>query len=325
LPDETEESASRPFWSGTISFGLVSIPVTLFAANRPSRVALHMIGPHGRQLRRRYFSQDDRELTTDEIVRGYEIKKNDFVVVTDEELDRLAPEKSRDIDLRRFVPYSDIPKLYFEHAYFLAPGGASGRAYRLLADTMEKTGQAGIATFVMRGKEYLVAIVAENGILRAETLRFFDEVRQPQDVGLPDVQHVSKTVVRRFEQLIDKHASDELPRDEMHNREADTLLDLAERKASEREDTIGSRAKKGQEHPSARPVDLVEALRRALQTQPQSRSAEANGAGEKKATSQRGLDQQSKQDLYERAKELNISGRSKMTREQLIAAIQNAA
>jgi DNA end-binding protein Ku len=190
---------------------------------------------------------------------------------------------------------------------------------------MEKTGQAGIATFVMRGKEYLVAIVAENGILRAETLRFFDEVRQPQDVGLPDVQHVSKTVVRRFEQLIDKHASDELPRDEMHNREADRLLDLAERKASEREDTIGSRAKKGQEHPSARPVDLVEALRRALQTQPQSRSAEANGAGEKKATSQRGLDQQSKQDLYERAKELNISGRSKMTREQLIAAIQNAA
>ncbi len=120
--DDPEESAARPFWSGTITFGLVSIPVALFAASRPSRVALHMIGPDGHRLRRRYFSQKTgRELDADDIVRGYEIEKGQCVVITDDELDRLAPEMSRDIDHRRFVPSGDIPKLCFEHGYFLAP------------------------------------------------------------------------------------------------------------------------------------------------------------------------------------------------------------
>src|SRR5690348_10120784 len=135
-----------------------------------------MIGPEGRALSRRYYSsKTDRELSGADIVRGYEIKKNKFVVVSDEELEKLAPEKSRDIDLKRFVDIDSISPMYFEHAYFLAPASASVKAYRLLAEVMEKTKQAGIATFVMRGKEYLVAIVAENGILRAETMRFADE------------------------------------------------------------------------------------------------------------------------------------------------------
>src|SRR5690606_22010540 len=97
-----------------------------------------------------------------------------FVVVTDEELEALAPEKSRDIDLRRFVDVGAIAPEMCERAYFLTPAGGSTKAYRLLAAAMERTGRAGIATFVMRGKEYLVAILAENGILRTETLRFAD-------------------------------------------------------------------------------------------------------------------------------------------------------
>jgi DNA end-binding protein Ku len=199
LPDEEldEQSASnRPFWSGTITFGLVSIPVNLFPANRGDRVSLRMLGPNGKPLARRYYSeQSGRDLDAEDIVRGYEIKKDRFVDVTDEELERLAPERSRDINLRRFVDDKSIPRLYFERGYFLAPAGST-RAYHLLAQTMERTGRAGIATFVMRGKEYLVAITADNGILRAETMRFADEIRAPEAIGLPKKQKATPAAVR---------------------------------------------------------------------------------------------------------------------------------
>src|SRR5207248_7073669 len=125
-------------------------------------------------------------------------------VVTDEELERLAPEKSRDIDLRRFVEAEAIPPMYFERSYFLVPAGGSAKAYRLLAATMEETHRAGIATFVMRGKEYLVAILSENGILRAETLRFSDEIRSPEDVGLPEAPKNAIDKARDFERDIAK-------------------------------------------------------------------------------------------------------------------------
>ena len=118
-----------------------------------------MLGPDGQPLARKYYSQkSERDLNADEIVRGYEIKKDKYVVVTDDELERLAPEKTRDIDLKLFVPENSIPPIYFERGYFLTPAAGSQKAYKLLAETMKKSGLAGIATFVMRGKEYLVAI-----------------------------------------------------------------------------------------------------------------------------------------------------------------------
>jgi len=139
-----------------------------------------MIGPEGEPLARRYYSQaTGKDLDSEEMVRGFETDKGKFVIVTDQELERLAPDKSRDIDLRRFVDKDAIPPLLFDRGYFLVPDGGSEKAYRLLAATMENNNKAGMATFVMRGKEYLVSILAENGILLAETLRFPDEVREP--------------------------------------------------------------------------------------------------------------------------------------------------
>src|SRR5690606_8881941 len=121
----------------------------------------------------------------EEIVRGFDVGDGQYVVVTDEELEALAPDKSRDIDLRRFVPRHELPMANFERAHFMAPTSDSNKAYRLLTKTLEETNRIGIATFVMRGKEYLVAIIAEGGLLRAETLRFADEIRTPADIGLP--------------------------------------------------------------------------------------------------------------------------------------------
>ena len=189
----------RSFWSGTIAFGLVSIPVSLYVASRSGGISLRMVDEDGTPLRRRYFcSKDGEPLEADDIVRGYEVEKDRFVIVKDEELEALAPEKSREIDLKRFVPLAQIDPIWFERGYFLAPDKGAMKAYRLLANTMEQEGRAGIATFVMRGKEYLVAIIGQQGLLRAETLRFHDELRTPDDVGLPTLDKADAKRIRRW-------------------------------------------------------------------------------------------------------------------------------
>jgi DNA end-binding protein Ku len=159
---------SRAFWSGTLSFGLVSVPVYLYPATRRHRVALRMLGPDGTPLSRRYYSGgdggDDREggesgeeVPYQELVRGYELPSGEYVTVTDEELASLAPEKSREIDLRRFVPAEQVPPLFFDRPYFLTPAGESSKAYRLLADVMETSGRAGIATLQGTAAEAVAA------------------------------------------------------------------------------------------------------------------------------------------------------------------------
>ena len=170
---EIEASGIRSFWTGTITFGLVTIPVALYSATRARGTALRMVAPDQAPVQRRYVcSKDETPLDADDIVRGYEIEKGKYVLVTDDELEAIEPRKSREIDLRLFVDRDSIDPVYFDRGYFLVPSGGTTKAYRLLAEVMEKKQYAGIATFVMRAKEYLVAIIAENGILRAETLRF---------------------------------------------------------------------------------------------------------------------------------------------------------
>jgi DNA end-binding protein Ku len=265
-PDEREADVGpRSFWSGTITFGLVSIPVELYPAHRSSRVSLRMVSPEGTPLERRYFcTREDRELDWGEIVRGYELEKDSYVVVTDEELEKLAPDRTRDIDLRRFVPADDIDPVHFERAYFLTPGGNSTKAYRLLAATMEKTGRAGIATFVMRGKEYLIAILAENGILRAETLRFADEVRTAEDVGLPAPAPAAETAVKKVEKAIRALTRDALDESQLEDRASARLTDLARRKAEVGEDVVS--APDVETAPAADGVlDLMAVLKRSLE------------------------------------------------------------
>lgn len=262
--DEQEEIRARSFWSGTITFGLVSIPVELFPANRSERISLRMVSEDGVPLSRRYFcSKDGRELDRDDIVRGYEIEKDEFVVVTDDELEKLAPEKTRDIDLRRFVPASEIDPIHFERAYYLTPGGNSTKAYRLLAATMEETDRAGIATFVMRGKEYLVAIIAEQGILRAETLRFADEIRTAEDVGLPDPVKPKAAAVKKMSSAIAKLTKRTFSEDELVDEAAERLLKLVAKKEKSGEDVVEARAGADVE-PSEGVIDLMEVLRRSL-------------------------------------------------------------
>ena len=252
----------RPFWSGTLTFGLVSVPVDLYPGNRTNRAPLRMLSAEGEPLSRRYYSQKtERDLEDDQMARGFEIDKDKYVIVTDEELERLAPEQSRDIDLRRFVPLEDIPPLHFDRSYFLAPAQGSEKAYKLLAETMAKSDLAGIATFVMRGKEYLVAIFPENGILRAETMRFADEIRSVSEVGLPDKKKLPAATVRKFERLIEKHSHKQLSLKDFKDEQTEKLLKLVERKRKQHKDVVEVEVTEREE---GKVVDLMAALKKSL-------------------------------------------------------------
>ena len=260
--DNGNARGARPFWSGTLTFGLVSVPVDLYPGNRTNRAPLRMLSPEGEPLSRRYFSQKSgKELDDEDMVRGFEIDKDKYVIVTDEELERLAPEQSRDIDLRRFVPLEEIPPLYFDRSYFLAPSEGSEKAYKLLAETMEKEDLAGIATFVMRGKEYLVSIFPENGILRAETMRFADEIRSPKEIDLPEKKKVPAASVKKFERLIEKHSAKQLSLKELKDEQTEKLLKLVAKKRKQHKDIVEVEAPKREE---GKVIDLMAALKKSL-------------------------------------------------------------
>ena len=239
--------------------------MALFAATRSrGGVAMRMVGKDGAPVERRYVcSKDERELDWDDIVRGYEVKKGKFVIVTDEELEAIEPRKSKEIDLRTFVPLADIDPKFFESAYFLAPSGGSNKAYRLLAHVMEKSGRAGLATFVMRAKEYAVAIIAENGILRAETLRFPDELANPEELELPKKGKPKKAAVTKFERAIASHGG-KLDLRWLLDDYAERLEDLAKKKQKKREDVVRVPEEEAAEPEGGEVIDLMAALRKSL-------------------------------------------------------------
>lgn len=285
MPEQDYDSRTRAFWSGTITFGLVSIPVGLFPANRGHRVSLRMVDETGTPLSRVYFCpKDEKPISRDEIVRGYPIEKDTFVVVDDEELEALEPRKTRDIDLRRFVPQDDIDPIYFERSYFLMPAGESTKAYKLLAATMQDLKRAGIATFVMRGKEYLVAIFAENGVLRAETLRFHDEIRAPADVGLPEPGDLDSKEISRIAAEIRKHSENRLATAELKDREAERILSLVKKKEKKGEAVFEAPAEAAEgEEEETSVIDLMEVLRRSLEQKKPVRAAAKKPAAKKSA------------------------------------------
>jgi DNA end-binding protein Ku len=295
----------------------VSIPVDILPANRQSRIPLRMLGPDGTPLKRRYYSpKSGREIDMEELIHGYELENGRYVVVTDEELERLAPEKSRDIDLRVFVPRDSIAPLFFERAYSLAPARGAIKAYRLLAEILEKTDRAGIATLVMRGNEHLVAILPQKGILQAETMHFQDEIRTPQEVGLPRGNKVPKAAVKQALKIIDRRATDRLSLEEMRDEESQRLLQLAEKKYARHKDLVVSAEP---ESSKAQVIDIIEQLKKSL---------EQDGRRQRKGSPGRvpgARADRSKAELYEQAKALEIQGRSSMSRRELIHAIDKAA
>ena len=283
--DVRDEAAAGPrsFWSGTLSFGLVTIPVELYAAVRSNRRSLRMLAPDGTPLARRYFSADGKPLDSAELTRGFALDKEHFVVLEDEELERLLPEQSRDINLTRFVPAGSIPPLFYDRAYILAPARGVSSAYRLLASTMEQLGKVGIATFVMRERQYVVAISARDGVLRAETLRFADELRAPEDLGLGSQREPSAADLRAMRAAIKKLHKTKLGPAELKDSYWRRLEQLVEKKKAQHKDVVPVPSAAGSEADAegAEIIDLMALLQKSL-AKPKAENSQAR-SGPKKA------------------------------------------
>jgi DNA end-binding protein Ku len=252
---------ARAIWSGAISFGLVNIPVKLFSAVSKKTVRFHQIDAEsGARVRQKRVGPDDEEIAYEQIVKGYEIGPDRYVTITPEELDGLAPDKTRTIDIEDFVDLEEIDPIYYDHPYYLAPDTGAAKAYQLLVDAMEDAGKVAIARVVIRSKEYLTAIRPAGDVLTMETMLFSDELIDPDDIeDLPD-SDVSATEreVDMARQLIDSLSTDFEPekyRDEYRDR----VLDLIERKAGGQEVAVTAEP----EAPVAVP-DLMAALEASL-------------------------------------------------------------
>jgi DNA end-binding protein Ku len=177
----------RALWTGSISFGLVNVPVRLMSAVQD--LDLHFRQLHEKDKApvetRRWCSEEDKEVPWEAVAHSYELDSRNTVIVTDEDLEAVEPRKTRTIDIEQFVDVADIDPIYFDHPYWLVPAGddeGATRAYRLLLGAMEKTDRAALGRFVMRAKEYLAIVRARDGALGLTTMRFHDEVRPTKDV-----------------------------------------------------------------------------------------------------------------------------------------------
>jgi DNA end-binding protein Ku len=266
---------ARAIWSGAISFGLVNVPVKLYSATSPKSVRFHQLSSKtGARIRqKRVDPSTDEEVPFEEIVKGYEITPDRYVVIEPEELDALDPKATKTIDIEEFVDLDQIDPIYYDHSYYLAPAAGGAKAYRLLLDAMRESGKVGIGRVVLRSKQQLAALRPAGDVLTLTTMLWGDEVLSPD--RLDELESVSETEatdreLKMAEQLIDSLSGDFEPsrfRDEYRER----VLDLIERKAAGEEIAVQPQA----EEPAAAP-DLMAALEASL-------AAVRDDSGEKKS------------------------------------------
>jgi len=255
---------ARAIWSGSISFGLLNVPVKLYSAVARRGISLREIRESdGARIRHRRVAEGtDEEVPYEKIIKAYEITKDRYVPLNKDELASLDPKKTRAIEVQDFVEISEIDPIYFDSPYYLGPADGAEKAYSLLAQAMEQSGKVAIARFVFRNKEHLAAIRPGDGVLTLTTMRFADEVVPPdelEDVLPGETPKINKREVEMAEQLIDSLTRDFDPtlyRDEYR----EELLAMIERKAAG-EDVVA--APQEDREPTKAP-DLMAALEQSI-------------------------------------------------------------
>jgi DNA end-binding protein Ku len=273
----------RAIWSGAISFGLVNIPVKLYSAVSRKTVRFHQLDREDNQRiqQKRVNPRTGEEVPYENLVKGYELAPDRYVVITPEELDGLEPQKTRTIDIEDFVELSEIDPIYYDHPYYLVPDKGAAKAYKLLLDAMKDSEKVAIARVVIRSKENLVAIRPLDGVLTMETMLFADEV-VPSD-GIEDIpaDGEAKTTARELEmanQLIDSLTAEFEP-DKYRDEYRDRVLDMIERKAEGEEIVVEAPDEEPQKVP-----DLMAALEASIKGSkrqggtPKKKAASSNGA-----------------------------------------------
>jgi len=226
--------ALQEIWNGTISFSLVAIPVKLVRAVEPGRVSFRML--HSKDYsplaRRMYCPKEETLVPADEIVRGYEIGPDKYIVVTDKELESVSPERSRTIEIIEFIDMREVEPVYYDHPYYLTPSKGGEKAYRLLVEVLRRTNKAGLAKFVLREREYLVAVTSTDGALALITLHYSGEILPDEDIlpkeGKPDSEEKN-----RMKKIVREMTADFNP-DKYSDDRRKKIIKLLEKKAKEK-------------------------------------------------------------------------------------------
>jgi DNA end-binding protein Ku len=247
--------------SGTISFGLVAIPIKLYTTGESSAgISFNQVHKKcGTRIQYRFYCPTDDELVErSEIAKGYEFAKGQFVLFDDQELKALNPEPTNAIEITEFVPLDKVDPIYFEKSYYVGPDKGGPKPYRLLAEAMKETGRAALARYAARGKDYLVLLRPfRNGIIMQQ-LRYADEIRAFDEVPIGDAD-VKPAELQLALQLIDQIASDKFKPEEYKDEVRAKVTALIERKV-EGEDIVAA----PEEAPKAQIIDLMEALKKSL-------------------------------------------------------------
>jgi DNA end-binding protein Ku len=271
----------RPIWSGTISFGLVSVPVRMYSATESKELKFHFLhkddlSPIGYDKVRRDTGE---HVDPDDIVRGFEIEKGRFVELTDEDLDRLDIELTHSIDICDFVDIEEIDPIYFRKAYYLLPQDGAEKPYRLLLRALEESGKVGIAKVVIRKKQHLAALRPWSGVILLETMYFADEIRKPESVDAGGKLRSAEVEMARS--LVD-NLSDSFDPEKYDDTYRKELLDLLREKAE-----TGEISAPAEEPEEAEVVDLMSALRESVERTKRQQAGSRRGSGSKTKSSTR--------------------------------------
>jgi DNA end-binding protein Ku len=304
----------RAIWSGAITFGLVNVPVRMYSAISEHKLHFHWVheqdeSPIGYQ---KICKLEDKPVPDDEVVKAFEFEPGEYVFMEDEDFEAARVEGYKTIDISDFVPYEQIDPIYFARTYYLGPQEGTEKVYSLLTRAMEDSGLAAIAKFVMRDRQNLGCLRIRDGVITLEQLYFADEIRDLEEIK-PPAARVSKEELAMAEQLIDNFSGDFKP-EKYHDTYRDALCEVIRAKRK------GKQVHRAPETEEAAPPDLLEALRASIA---------AAGRGTRSSRRRNGgdgdLSALSKAELDRRAKQANIAGRSKMTKDELIEALSEAA
>jgi DNA end-binding protein Ku len=303
----------RAIWSGSISFGLVNVPVRMYSAIEEQDLHFHYVHePDGSRIGyQKVCKTEARPVPDDEIVKAFEYEKGDYVYMSDEDFESAAAENLKTIDIRDFVPFEEIDPVYFERTYYLGPQENGEKVYALLAEAMERCGLAAIAKYVMRDKQHLGCLRVRDGVITLEKMYFADEIRPVEDLG-PAKRDVEERELEMAGKLVESFAGMFEP-EKYQDTYRDALCEIIRAKRA------GKRAPEPREEEAERPVDLMSALRASVE-------AAQTRRGDRGPTASDGeLEGLSKDELYERAKRADIKGRADMSKEELVEALKAAA
>jgi DNA end-binding protein Ku len=306
--------APRAIWSGSISFGLVNVPVRMYSAIQEHTLHFHFlhVKDDSRIGYEKVCKQEGKPVPDKEIVKAFEYEKGEFVYMTDEDFEAAAAGAEnalRTIDIRDFVPYDEVDPILFRRTYYLGPQNGGEKVYALLVRALEESGLAGVAKYVMRDRQNLGLLRVREGVITLERMHFADEIRPAEDLAPTDAD-VSKQELEMAEQLIE-HFKGTFDPSKYRDTYRDALCEIIKAKRKGKEVRV-----EREPEPQA-PTDLMAALRASVEA--------ARGRGSRVASDDGGgYEDMSKEELYELAKEADIPGRSEMSKKELAEALKAA-